>query len=121
MIFFRFIFSAFVVFSMMAFANVLMLTPAAAEHDVSVPYWLVVQDWDDAGNPIMLQEPEPFVTFAECEALGTWTAELLVMFEPDRNFVSVCIHPEDGLSLDDIIDIVIDDWNEFFQPPGQAV
>ena len=113
----RFITAAAVVFSMLAITS-----EAMAEHDDTTPMWFVIVDWDAAGEPFIADgwEPSPLANLAECRLLGQMVDWDVATKDPDRRYVSACIHPQGKDTLDDIIDMLIEDFAPYFKPVGRA-
>ncbi len=116
----KFLIAATAVFVMMA-----LLSPIAtfADHDADTPTFLVIVDWDANGQPYIDDEwqPQPLDTLEECMVVGNFAEMIIQGSMPDRRYVSACVHPSDGMSLDDIIDQIIDDFTPYFTPVGEAV
>ena len=114
----RFITAAAVVFSILAITS-----EAMAEHDGGkTPTWFVIVDWDANGEPFIDDEwePQPLDTLAECRLMGQFAEMVIAGTDPDRRYVSACIHPQGADTLDDIIDMIIEDFAPYFKPVGRA-
>lgn len=119
----KFILHASLVVAFIALMTAAFTPMARAEHDGgSTPYWLVIVDWDEDGKPFIHEDNEPLALadFNDCVSLGMFMSGLLDRFAPERKFVSSCVHPEEN-TLDEIIDMIIEDFQQFFEPKGIAI
>lgn len=113
----NFLIAVAIVFFGMALGNA-----ALANHDTDTPVWLVVVDWDDRGNAFIEQNFEPFA-FANlfiCTMMGKRQADMIGILEPERRFLSVCLHPETE-TLEQIIASIMKEFSKFFPPIGLGV